>query len=349
MKSKVSIIVPMYNSEKTIKKCINSLINQSWSNLDIVLIDDGSYDATLNIVNNISDERIRVFSQENKGVSAARNLGIKNAIGEFLVFVDSDDYVSKNMIENLMIYAKNDSLVFSNTFINDIHSSYELKIFKDNNKSINKENAMKEIISGSAGLVCSKLMSKDVIDKNKLKFNENIFLGEDKLFFLEVASLSKQFYYIDNAFYYYDRKNEKSATNKYQENLIYNFINLQNEIKKVFVSSELYTENNVKFINNKFKACFWDCIDNELINLNILNFFKRVKNTRIILKEIDNKIDLYELEIKSFSDLIMKLSVKYRSLFTCFVLLFLAKLIMIKNNIKERKNAASIKYNNSDL
>lgn len=336
MISKVSIIVPMYNSQKTIERCVNSLVNQTWKNLDIVLIDDGSYDDTLNIINNIKDERIRVFSQENKGVSAARNLGLKKAVGEFLIFVDSDDYISLNMIESLMLYAKEDSLVFSNIFINDINQLYELKIFQNSNELISKEKAMKEIISGGAGLICSKLISRRLVERNEVKFNEEIFLGEDQLFFLEVAALSNNFYHVDMAFYYYDRTNEKSATNKYHDKLIYNFIKLQDEIKSIFSRTRLDTKNNIKFINNKFKYCFWDCIDNELVNVKIFNYYENIKSTNIILKEIDNRINIHELEIKSFSDLIMKLSIKYRSLFTSFILLIFAKLIMIKNNVKGR-------------
>ena len=104
LESKVSVIVPVYNSEVYLSMCIDSIINQTYKNLEIILIDDGSTDNSLKICNDYEkkDNRIKVFHQENKGVSAARNLGLSLSQGEYITFVDSDDELIENGISLLV-------------------------------------------------------------------------------------------------------------------------------------------------------------------------------------------------------------------------------------------------------
>ena len=100
----ISIIIPVYNVEKYLKKCINSVINQSHKNLEIILIDDGSTDKSGIILDEYAkiDERIKVYHKKNGGLSSARNYGIKRSNGNYICFIDSDDFISKYMIENLL-------------------------------------------------------------------------------------------------------------------------------------------------------------------------------------------------------------------------------------------------------
>ena len=101
---KVSIIIPVYNAELFIDKCIESIINQTYKNLEIILINDGSSDRSGEICNNyaLSDNRIQVIEIKNKGASFARNVGINLATGNYIMFVDSDDWIEKDMIENMI-------------------------------------------------------------------------------------------------------------------------------------------------------------------------------------------------------------------------------------------------------
>lgn len=104
MNKLVSVIVPVYNVEKYLERCINSIIQQSYNNLEIILIDDGSTDASGKICDEYKekDDRIIVIHKENGGLSDARNAGIKIFTGEYVTFIDSDDYVSKNMVSNML-------------------------------------------------------------------------------------------------------------------------------------------------------------------------------------------------------------------------------------------------------
>lgn len=101
---KVSIVVPVYNTAKYLEKCLNSICSQTYHNLEIILIDDGSTDQSLNICNSFAekDSRIHVVHQENKGLSNARNKGMELATGSYISFFDSDDYVEPNMIETML-------------------------------------------------------------------------------------------------------------------------------------------------------------------------------------------------------------------------------------------------------
>ena len=109
----ISIVVPIYNSEKWLEKCVKSLINQTYQDIEILLINDGSKDRSLEICNEYAkkDNRIVVIDKENEGVSATRNLGIKKAQGEFIQFVDSDDYADVQMCEKLLNAIENVDLV----------------------------------------------------------------------------------------------------------------------------------------------------------------------------------------------------------------------------------------------
>lgn len=100
----ISIIIPVYNPGKFINKCLNSIIHQTFKNIEILCIDDGSTDNSLNILKEFqkNDKRIRIFSQENLGAAASRNLGIENSKGNYILFVDADDWIEEDMCEKLI-------------------------------------------------------------------------------------------------------------------------------------------------------------------------------------------------------------------------------------------------------
>ena len=106
----ISVIIPVYNAEKQIEKCLKSVIEQTYDKIEIIVINDGSTDNSLNVIKECSknDKRIRLINIQNKGVSAARNLGINEAKGEYICFIDADDYVDTNLIENLQLYFEQD-------------------------------------------------------------------------------------------------------------------------------------------------------------------------------------------------------------------------------------------------
>ena len=109
----LSIIVPVYNTEKTIRQCVDSILSQEYNDFELLLIDDGSKDASPAICDEYArqDDRVRVFHKENGGVSSARNLGIDNAQGEWITFVDADDYITSNYLVNIDSYSDSDLII----------------------------------------------------------------------------------------------------------------------------------------------------------------------------------------------------------------------------------------------
>lgn len=217
---KISIVVPVYNIEQYLESAINSLINQTYKNLEILLVDDGSTDSSPNICDEYAkrDNRIRVFHQKNSGVSCARNLGIDMATGEYIGFCDGDDTVDCDMYEFLYNGIKNNNA--------DISMCDVRFVFENNN--------IKEIATGKETLWnCAKDFSVDFCKNNirigvytKLfkseickatKFNETLKINEDRLFCYETALKANQIYLNDVAKYSYYRRTNSSSTTCFTE------------------------------------------------------------------------------------------------------------------------------------
>ena len=181
---KISVIVPVYNVEKHLDKCLGSILSQTFTDFELLLINDGSLDNSGKICDEYAenDDRIRVFHKKNGGVSSARNLGLDNAQGEWIAFIDSDDWVEKTYLEHLFI--NNDKYEFSVMGYID-----QWKISIDNKPEydvfINK-NFIKfyeqYITTPLEGCVWGCLLSLAIINKIQLRFDENLSFGEDNLF-----------------------------------------------------------------------------------------------------------------------------------------------------------------------
>ena len=336
MKYLVSIIVPMYNSEKYIVRCIDSLLEQSYENIEIIVVDDGSSDNGVDIIKKYSDNRINIYQKKNEGVSATRNFGIEKSNGDFLLFVDSDDYVSKDIVEIMVDKIKNiNSMVFCNN--DEIWSNRVEKriLFTRDNVQLDKANVLRVIASGKAGLVCSKLVSNRVIKENNIMFDKNLKVGEDQLFFLKVAQYTKEFKYVNKSLYFYDRTNENSATIKYQNRLYNNFSYLQEEIIKIFNNNKLNSNEDIELLNNKQITIVWTCINNEVNGIrklgikntinNIVNILNSSKNN---IKKIDNKNKIGNLIYKSVNS-------KYKNI-SALKLIIIINLFNLKMKLKNR-------------
>ncbi|QQO62348.1 glycosyltransferase [Providencia manganoxydans] len=240
----VSIIIPIYNVEKYLSLCIESIIEQTYSNLEIILINDGSPDNSSNIINNYAskDKRIKSIHINNKGVSAARNLGLDIATGEYIVFVDADDYLSIDFVSYMLD-------IFNKTQCDFAMSKNCFKVPGDKIQ-IKNDNVIK-ISSHEASTL---LMYPDVVDigcwnkmfstrfllKNKIKFPENFYMGEGLNFIILAAQQSKCVGVGNKKVYYYRKDNMTSATTvlnvKKYINALYAIDNI--EKNSTIVSSE---------------------------------------------------------------------------------------------------------------
>lgn len=296
---KISVIIPVYNSEKTIKKCIDSLLNQTFKDLEIILVNDASSDNSLNIINSYKNNNIIVINNDvNKGIGYSRNIGLKNASGEYISFVDSDDYVNNNAYEQLYNATNNNEndLVICNynKIINN--SIVENEYIFENSKVTLKSNP--EMLLNINPAPWNKLYKKELV-KN-LYFPENLKY-EDTIFVLSAINRAKSIKIISDKLYNYIVR-DKSETTIVNEK-VFDILNISemviNELKNNIDSTYLeafmvrnifrYTLQQKKQLNKKLKYKFVDDAFS-FLNINYPNWRKnKIYNKRNILKRIIEK------------------------------------------------------------
>lgn len=206
--NKISVIVPIYNSEEYLNQCIRSIVNQTYKNLEIILVNDGSTDNSLNICNEWKqkDNRIVVIDKPNGGVARARNLGLDKASGDFIGFVDHDDYIEKEMYETMMnnmikhnadIVMCSSSGVYSDGTKTKSYTNYKsFEINKD--ELINRMLSYEKIFCSS---VWSKLYKREVV--SSIRFETDITLGDDYYYNGIAYTNIEKFYYDEKSLYNY--------------------------------------------------------------------------------------------------------------------------------------------------
>jgi len=185
---KISVIIPVFNDEKRIEKSINSVLNQTYDNLELIVINDGSTDKTLEKIQKYSDKRIRVFTQENQGTGQARNRGLKETTGDFICFVDSDDTIELNFLETMInLIRQKEASIVACSYKNNTGKLYEL----DKTEAFKYLIALPEKIPMSVvGKIFRKEKLKDLwFDKSNhfedIKFAVEAFAKADKVVYLE--------------------------------------------------------------------------------------------------------------------------------------------------------------------
>lgn len=209
---KVSIIIPVYNVEKYIDKCINSAVNQTLKDIEIIIIDDGSTDNSINIIKKyeIRYSNIVVVNQSNKGVSASRNIGLDKAKGEYIYFLDSDDYINLNLANDLYDLAKKQNLDIIHF---DANVVYEDGFYSKNNPYDRSKVIESKVYSGKCfyenvkqnngyrASVCTYIYKNEFLKKHKLNFYEGI-LHEDELFTTKSITLAESILYLPKKYFF---------------------------------------------------------------------------------------------------------------------------------------------------
>lgn len=207
---KISVIIPVYNTEKFLKRCIESVINQTLKDIEIIIINDGSTDKSLEIIKKIKkiENRIKILDEKNEGSSSARNKGLKIAFGKYVCFVDSDDYLEENtMLEELYNRCERNNLdicVFD--YYNDfgVRKEYINNLESQENVLIDREEYIKGLISNKSGIsVCLKFIKRELFIKNDIIFPKNAFMGEDLFTSLKLVFFSERIEKINKAYYNY--------------------------------------------------------------------------------------------------------------------------------------------------
>lgn len=254
----VSIIVPIYNMENYLAKCIESLIMQTYSNIEILLINDGSTDSSSNICEAYEkkDYRIKTYHKSNSGVSSARNLGIRMSNGKYIVFVDSDDYVEDSYIYTLVSAFNKENVQMG---IIDYYNVFQKEITtfsKDNSEIeyLNNEMVLQSIFDEKMylGYLWNKIFLKSIIIENNIKFYENIKIWEDLVFCIEYIYSIQLSCYIHLPLYYYVQR----------ENSTVNLKDNSKEATKILAIQKLYdlSKNKSNYFSNYIKSEFFNML-----------------------------------------------------------------------------------------
>lgn len=286
---KISVIVPVYKVEKYLPECIESILSQTYTNFELLLIDDGSPDNSGQICDEYAtrDSRIRVFHKENGGVSSARNLGIDNAKGKWIAFIDSDDTIEPNYLSN---FGHNDSnyvqLYAQGYRIIGIDSKIHYRRLP-NQSNTTKEDAFKYLEESDINnSPVFKLYSLSIIKQHSLRFDENTSYGEDHLFTLEYFKHVDKVFLSSECGYNYIRR-EISLTNRSIpiNELCHYYIESDKIFKRIFNSPQKVT-----YIFNKRKYSTIKRIFKE-INLQDIPVNK-IKSIKSIIKSSYTSVGL---------------------------------------------------------
>ncbi|MGM9757298.1 MAG: glycosyltransferase family 2 protein [Candidatus Cryptobacteroides sp.] len=202
----VSIIVPVYNAEKTLERCVNSILSQDFTDFELILVDDGSSDNSGRLCDEFAsrDSRVRVFHQNNNGVSSSRNIGLNNAYGKWITFCDSDDYVFPGWLSNFILISEGYDLVVQGFQIPypDPWLNNEEKLGCSFSGSI-RDGLVQLFERHILGYLWVKMFRSDIISQNKIRFNADIYLQEDEEFLLKYAHYCKNMISTERLGYYY--------------------------------------------------------------------------------------------------------------------------------------------------
>lgn len=344
MNPEISIIVPVYNVDRYLEDCINSILNQSFYNFELILINDGSKDCSGEICDNYAskDKRVKVIHKNNEGVSIARNIGIDMSKGKYIMFCDSDDVVEKDWCRSLYnLYTNNHNSVAVCGFnIINYRNNKSENIFKIFNKD-KKINYLKvkdfyELYDKNLlNYPWNKIYDAKIIKENKIKFEENITLGEDLLFNLKYFEFVKgDIVVLNECKYNYILRDNESLDNKYYKDLFGIYTMLYKSIYDhmiIFKSDiNIYIE---KFYNSYFYMLN-RVLKNTFHSKSNMNFIQKIKYNSEVMKSEEFKKCL------RYSNL-DKMSLVYRKLYLRgnYILIYIYEnLSKFKSKLRESRN-----------
>ena len=278
--SKISVIVPVYGVEKYIKKCIDSIVNQTFKDIEIIVVNDGTKDNSIKVIEeNFHDNRIKIYHKENGGLASARNYGITKATSKYLFFVDSDDYIDTTCLEKMykkIIEEKTDLVIC------DYYKLYEDGT-TENVPTIphyNKNNPKCSAIS-MPGAVC-KLIKTSIVKKYKIEFLENHYF-EDNAIMPFACAVCNSFSYIQEPFYYYLQRNgsilNQQLYNQKWEDIFSSLNNLYKRFQKHNLLDKFHFELEYIYIEYLLHAA----------NLRFIDYKEGLKNIKKVTKVMKEK------------------------------------------------------------
>lgn len=289
----ISVIVPVYNVEPYLRDCVNSILNQSFTDFELLLINDGSTDQSGIICDEYTrkDPRVRTFHTPNKGPSAARNLGMQQAETEWICFVDSDDWVEKDYLMTFLKYPlKHNRLVCQGIWVNEEGGESRIASIADEDtlldmKPPNSPHSYLTILTDWSP--CAKLFDLSLIKQHGLAFDNNISINEDQIFIWSYLLYTKEIYLLNAETYHYLIRNNQSLTHRFHP---------ANEYLSAYQSlCRCMMELRETLMSHITDADFWKNLYSRYILILALRACKHVtrKDYSVILKEVKSQAPLF--------------------------------------------------------
>lgn len=295
---KVSVIVPVFNTGKYLYKCIDSILNQTYKNIEILIIDDGSEKYTADICDDLADKdtRIRVFHKKNEGVSVARNYGLNLIEGDFIGFVDSDDWIDRHMFESLVsvMVTKDVDVVYCDVTTVWDDGRSEPDTFPCFNKSIGLESSKlsPESLCLMAGSVCRGLYKHSVIKYHHIMFPERLKFSEDRYFNLQVLANVKDVYYLKES-YYFRYMRDGSCVNSYHVDAVSVILRSSNLMINYVLNHWSVAHKNIYVLQmvRSFMGCLYSVVNRRRNGISKFQEFKYISS----IPQIHEALDIIEI------------------------------------------------------
>ena len=326
---KVSIIVPVYNTENYIGRCIESILSQSYTDFELILINDGSKDKSADIIKSYKDDRIIFIDNDNNGVSETRNIGIRKAKGEYIQFIDSDDFIDKDMLKDTLdvLESKNADTVITGLYL-DIEQNSKVNTsiqtfdyYEAKDKKDIAINVLKRMGGTYINSPINKLYKRSILVENNIFMDKNIDLGEDFIFNLAYLAHCNSVVFSNKCYYHYWMKIENNLTFKFRENKL-ELMNLMYEKSNDYFKSSGLSIDEYRELNNLFIKWMYSCfidLHNSGCNLTYKEKINYLKKSIYKYKNITNNTVNLGLISK-----ILKAALRYP-----LIVLFISKMMYI--------------------
>ena len=291
-KIKISVIIPVYNTEKYLERCLNAILNQDIQEIEIIIVNDSSPDNSLETIKKYMelDKRIFLINKKiNEGVSEARNSGIKIAKGEYLIFIDSDDWIEEGCFKNMYETARKNK---ADVVISDFYREEGDNVFYENDQE--KNNILTNIQSINnillkKGWPCiwNKLIKREIFQKNNILFPNKISIGEDLIVLLKVLYFSKKIIKLNKAYLHYIQ-NENSITKKATIKKVFDIYEVLNILENFFEQKNMILTKGFKVSQlNWLYSCEYDLTNDKYIEIleYYLTLIKKIKLKEILSKK----------------------------------------------------------------
>lgn len=292
MTNLVSIIVPVYNAERVLVRCLDSILTQSYSHIEVLLVNDGSTDQSGDICHHYAklDQRVKVIQQKNAGPSAARNTGIQAASGTYIQFVDADDFIERDMTKELVLAVRNQAELVICGYKSVMFPSKDGEVvlpsitgLYDKSKFLEYFGELyQDIIIPS---IWNKLYDKKTITKYLIRFTENVSMGEDLLFNLAFIGQCSHVYLLEKPLYNYVTSDNESLSRAFNMNFIQNQDMLYDEVKRFLIEQDRYTDQNVTSLNKTYAIAVVNGLNNLFHTQSHLTPIEQKKTIRQVISK----------------------------------------------------------------